>query len=101
EIMGAQHRLILEFVAGYGFVGIAVALMGRAHPVGIVLAAILFGMLYQGGAELSFEKPAITRDMIIVIQGLVILFAGALEYMFRPALVQLFSFAGAPAGQAE
>ncbi|MBD8878344.1 ABC transporter permease [Roseibium polysiphoniae] len=101
EIMGAQHRLLIEFVAGYGFVGIAVALMGRAHPVGIVLAAILFGMLYQGGAELSFEKPAITRDMIIVIQGLVILFAGALEYMFRPALVQLFSFAGAPAGQAD
>ncbi len=98
EIMGAQHRLLLEFVAGYGFVGIAVALMGRAHPVGIVLASILFGMLYQGGAELAFEKPAITRDMIVVIQGLVILFAGALEYMFRPALVQLFSFASTPSG---
>ncbi len=99
EIMGAQHRLLIEFVAGYGFVGIAVALMGRAHPVGIVLAAILFGMLYQGGAELSFEKPAITRDMIVVIQGLVILFAGALEYMFRPALVQLFSFSNTPSGK--
>ncbi|NVK35374.1 MAG: ABC transporter permease, partial [Rhodobacteraceae bacterium] len=91
EIMGAQNRLILEFVGGYGFVGIAVALMGRAHPVGIVLAAILFGMLYQGGAELAFEKPTISRDMIVVIQGLVILFAGALEYMFRPSLVRLFA----------
>ncbi|MBD8892349.1 ABC transporter permease [Roseibium litorale] len=100
EIMGAQNRLLLEFVSGYGFVGIAVALMGRAHPVGIVLSAILFGMLYQGGAELSFEMPAITRDMIVVIQGLVILFAGALEYMFRPALVQMFSFARTPATQA-
>ena len=60
--------------------------MGRAHPVGIVLAALLFGMLYQGGAELAFDMPAITRDMIVVIQGLVILFAGALEHMFRPAL---------------
>ncbi|MEJ8476222.1 ABC transporter permease [Roseibium algae] len=96
EIMGAQHRLLIEFVAGYGFVGIAVALMGRAHPVGIVLSAVLFGMLYQGGAELAFEIPAITRDMIVVIQGLVILFAGALEYMFRPALVQLFNFSSAP-----
>jgi ABC-type uncharacterized transport system permease subunit len=38
EIMGSQHRLLLDFVTGYGFVGIAVALMGRAHPVGIVLA---------------------------------------------------------------
>ena len=99
EIMGSQHRLLLEFVTGYGFVGIAVALMGRAHPVGIVLAAILFGMLYQGGAELSFEKPAITRDMIIVIQGLVILFAGALEHMFRPALIQVFTFSRSPAQQ--
>lgn len=91
EIMGSQHRLLIDFVTGYGFVGIAVALMGRAHPVGIILAAILFGMLYQGGAELSFEMPNITRDMIIVIQGLVILFAGALEYMFRPAIIRLFT----------
>lgn len=90
EIMGSQHRLLIDFVTGYGFVGIAVALMGRAHPIGIILAAILFGMLYQGGAELSFEMPNITRDMIIVIQGLVILFAGALEHMFRPYVVRLF-----------
>ena len=90
EVMGAQNRLLLEFVSGYGFVGIAVALMGRGHPVGIVLAAILFGMLYQGGAELAFEIPAITREMIVVIQGLVILFAGALEHLFRPSLEILF-----------
>ncbi|WP_067220057.1 ABC transporter permease [Stappia indica] len=90
EIMGSQHRLLIEFVAGYGFVGIAVALMGRAHPIGIVFAAILFGMLYQGGAELAFEMPTITRDMIVVIQGLVILFAGALEHMFRPVLLRIF-----------
>ncbi|WP_349359342.1 ABC transporter permease [Stappia sp.] len=97
EIMGSQHRLLIEFVSGYGFVGIAVALMGRAHPVGILLAAILFGMLYQGGAELAFEMPAITRDMIVVIQALVILFAGALEHMFRPALLRLFGVLAAPA----
>jgi ABC-type uncharacterized transport system permease subunit len=83
ELMGYQHRLILEFSAGYGFVGIAVALMGRAHPAGIVLAALLFGMLYQGGAELSFEHPKITRDMIVVMGGIVILMAGALEGLFR------------------
>ena len=89
EVMGVQHRLVLDFTAGYGFVGIAVALMGRGHPVGIVLAAILFGMLYQGGAELAFEMPNISRDMIVIIQGLVILFAGALEHMFRPAITRL------------
>lgn len=89
-VMGEQTRLELDFVAGAGFVGIAVALMGRSHPVGIVIAAILFGMLYQGGAELAFDMPNISRDMIIVIQGLVILFAGALEHMFRPAITGFF-----------
>jgi ABC-type uncharacterized transport system permease subunit len=90
-IMGDQHHTALDFVAGAGFVGIAVALMGRSHPIGIVPAAILFGMLYQGGAELAFEMPNISRDMIVIIQGLVILFAGALEHMFRPAIQTLFA----------
>lgn len=89
-VMGASARLQVEFVGGAGFVGIAVSLMGRNHPLGILLAALLFGVLYQGGGELSFDMPNITRDMIVVIQGLVILFAGALEYMFRPALVRLY-----------
>ncbi len=90
-IMGDQHRVQLDFVTGAGFVGIAVALMGRAHPVGIIPAAILFGALYQGGAELSFEIPHISRDMIVIIQGLVILFAGALENMFRPQVQAIFA----------
>ncbi|MEQ8400818.1 MAG: ABC transporter permease [Roseitalea porphyridii] len=93
-VMGDQQRLQMNFVAGAGFVGIAVALMGRSHPAGIIPAAILFGMLYQGGAELSFEMPTISRDMIVIIQGLVILFAGALEHMFRPTIARLFHMAG-------
>jgi general nucleoside transport system permease protein len=90
EVLGVQHRLLLEFAGGAGFVGIAVALMGRSHPMGIVLAAMLFGLLYQGGTELSFAVPTISRDMIVVIQGLVILFMGALEYAFQPWLSALF-----------
>ena len=90
EILAVQHLVVLEFVQGAGFVGIAVALMGRSHPVGIVLAALLFGLLYQGGTELSFAIPKISRDMIVVIQGLVILFMGAFEQAFRPWLVALF-----------
>lgn len=90
-VMGDQNRLQLDFVTGAGFVGIAVALMGRSHPAGIVPAAILFGMLYQGGAELAFEMPHISRDMIVIIQGLVILFAGALEHMFRPTIQSIFA----------
>ena len=90
EVLGAQHRLLLEYVQGAGFVGIAVALMGRNHPIGIVLAAMLFGLLYQGGTELSFAKQHINRDMVVVIQGLIILFMGALEQAFRPWLNALF-----------
>ena len=90
EIMGVQHRLLLDFTGGYGFVGIAVALMGRNHPIGVFLAALLFGALYQGGTELSFEMPTITRHMVVVIQGLVILFSGALEHMFRPRIESFF-----------
>ncbi|AVH40167.1 ABC transporter permease [Agrobacterium tumefaciens] len=89
-VMGASARLQVEFVGGAGFVGIAVSLMGRSHPLGIIFAALLFGILYQGGADLSFEMPNITREMIVVIQGLVILFAGALEYMYRPAVVRIY-----------
>lgn len=90
EITGYHHRLLLHFSGGYGFVGIAVALMGRSHPVGVCLAALLFGALYQGGAELSFEIPTITRELVIVIQGLVIIFAGALEFMFKPQVEAVF-----------
>lgn len=96
EVLGAQHRLTLGFTGGYGFVGIAVALMGRGHPIGIVLAALLFGALYQGGAELAFDMPRVNRDMVVVIQGLVILFAGALEHMFRPWLEARFARPAVP-----
>ncbi len=97
EILGVHHRLMLDFTGGYGFVGIAVALMGRNHPVGIFLAALLFGALYQGGTELSFEMPNITRHLVVVIQGLVILFSGALENMFRPRIEALFTRRARPA----
>lgn len=84
EVLGVHHRLLLDFAVGYGFGGIAVALMGRNHPVGIAAAGILFGVLQQGGSELSFEMPQITREMVLAMQGLVILFSGALSAMVRP-----------------
>jgi len=91
EILGVQHKLVLNFSAGYGFTGIAVALMGRNHPIGIVMASLLFGALYQGGAELDFEFKSITREMVLVIQGLIILFSGALAHMFVPWLIRVFA----------
>ena len=89
EVMGVQHRLLINFPGGAGYVGIAVALMGRSHPVGIVLAAILFGALYQGGSELTFDMPKLTRDMVVVIQGLIILVCGALEHALRRPIAAL------------
>jgi simple sugar transport system permease protein len=89
-VMGYQHRLVLDYVGGAGFVGIAVSLMGRSHPVGVLLASVLFGILYQGGAELAFEMPKITREMIVVIQALVILFTGALENLVRGPVERAF-----------
>ncbi len=89
-VMGEAERLVIDPVQGAGFVGIAVALMGRSHPVGVFLAALLFGMLYQGGAELEFEMPAVSREMLLVIQALVILFTGALDNMVRMPVERLF-----------
>ena len=90
SVVGEAERLLIDAVQGAGFVGIAVALMGRSHPFGTFLAAILFGVLYQGGVELEFEMPAVSREMIVVIQALVILFTGALDNMIRTPLERLF-----------
>jgi ABC-type uncharacterized transport system permease subunit len=91
ELMGSQHRILIDFPGGAGFVGIAVALMGRNHPLGILAAAALFGGLYQGGSQLSFDLPKINRDMVVVIQGLVILLCGAMENVFRAPLAALLA----------
>ncbi len=90
SIMGSTHYLSLNFPAGAGFIGIAIALMGRQHPVGIFLSAMLFGALIQGGFDLSLEKPNIPQETFIFIQGLIILFCGALENFYaRPLLALL------------
>jgi simple sugar transport system permease protein len=91
-VMGEAQRLILNSVEGAGFIGIAVALMGRSHPLGVLLAALLFGFLYQGGAELALWTK-IPRELIVVIQALVILFTGALDNMVRRPVEALFLMA--------
>ncbi|CUH83080.1 ABC transporter permease [Thalassovita mediterranea] len=89
NVMGESERLVLNAVEGAGFIGIAVSLMGRNHPFGVFLAAILFGFLYQGGAELALWTN-IPRELIVVIQALVILFTGALDNMVRMPLERIF-----------
>ncbi|MGB7241185.1 MAG: ABC transporter permease [Sulfitobacter sp.] len=89
NVMGEAERLVLNATEGAGFIGIAVALMGRSHPFGVFLAAILFGFLYQGGAELALWT-SIPRELIVVVQALVILFTGALDNMVRIPLERIF-----------
>ncbi|GLK62653.1 ABC transporter permease [Paracoccus kondratievae] len=89
NVMGEAERLVLNAVEGAGFIGIAVALMGRNHPLGVFLAALLFGFLYQGGGELALWT-SIPRELIVIIQALVILFTGALDNMVRMPLERLF-----------
>ena len=94
EIAGVNGRLLLEFVSGAGFTGIAVSLMGRNHPVGIVLASILFGALFQGGAEVAFDVPGFSRDMVVMLQGFIVLFSGAMVYVIAPLLSRALRLAG-------
>lgn len=89
SVMGSTHYLSLNFVGGAGFIGIAIALMGRQHPVGIFLSSVLFGALIQGGFDLSLEKPNIPTETFIFIQGLIILFCGAMENFYAPAISAL------------
>ncbi|KQQ92051.1 ABC transporter permease [Massilia sp. Leaf139] len=91
SVMGSTHYLSLNFPAGAGFVGIAIALMGRQHPVGIFLSSVLFGALIQGGFDLSLEKPNIPVETFVFIQGLIILFCGAMENFYAPAVLKLIN----------
>ncbi len=75
-VMGVLHRFITNFSPGYGFTGIAVAVMGKNRPWGVLLAALLFGALEAGGMSMQlFAK--IPKDLMTVVQGLVILFVAA------------------------
>jgi simple sugar transport system permease protein len=89
NVMGEAERLVMNSAEGAGFIGIAVALMGRSHPAGVFLAALLFGFLYQGGAELALWT-SIPRELIVVIQALVILFTGALPNLVKIPLEKVF-----------
>ena len=91
ELAGVQH-LLLDYVMGAGFTGIAVSLIGRNHPLGIVLASLLFGAIYQGGAELAFEIPGFSRDMVTTLQGLIVLFSGAMAQVAAPGLARIYGW---------
>ncbi len=76
QVLGTDHWVGQGFSAGYGFDAIALALIGNSHPLGVVLAGILFGIL-RGGATAMQSLAGIPVDIISVIQGLVIIFVAA------------------------
>ena len=73
EVLGNAHSFKIGFSADYGFVGIAVALVARGNLLGILPAALLFGILQKGSGSLDLETDKITRDLSYIIQGLIVL----------------------------
>jgi simple sugar transport system permease protein len=69
-VMGYKHYFEQGFTAGVGYLGIAVALLGRNHPLGVVLAALLFGTLSQGGLVINKVIP---KEIVDVLQAVIIL----------------------------
>jgi simple sugar transport system permease protein len=76
QVLGVDHWVGAGFSAGYGFDSIALALLGKSHPLGVVLAALLFGVLRSGATNMQ-SVSRIPIDLISVIQGLVIIFVAA------------------------
>lgn len=81
RVLGLHHRYIQGFSPGYGFIGIAVALLGRNSPVGIFMAALLFGILDNGGAYMA-RVAKTPQEIVNVVQGIIIFFVAS-EYGFR------------------
>jgi simple sugar transport system permease protein len=82
EVLGYRYRYYDSFSAGYGFTGIAVALLGRNHPLGVIVASLLFGALLRGGLFVDIFTEHVSKDLVMVLQGLIILFVAA-EALFR------------------
>lgn len=85
EVSGLNYRHELGFSTGYGFDAIAIALLGKSHPLGVVLAAILFGAMRNGATQMQFDTQ-IPVDVISVIQALILLFVAAdaiVRYIYR------------------
>ena len=76
EVTALNHRHELGFSSGYGFDAIAIALLGKNHPVGVVLAALLFGAMRNGATRMQFLTQ-IPVDIISIIQSLILLFVSA------------------------
>jgi simple sugar transport system permease protein len=71
QLLGVFHRYTIDFPTGYGFTGIAVALLGRNHPVGMALGALLFGFMDRSAQILDLN--AIPKEIVVIMQGVILL----------------------------
>ena len=85
EVTGLNYRHELGFSIGYGFDAIAIALLGKSHPLGVVLAAILFAAMRNGATRMQFLTQ-LPVDLISMLQALILLFVAAdaiIRYIYR------------------
>ena len=93
QVLGVDHWVGQGFSAGYGFDSIALALLGKSHPIGVVLSALLFGFLRSGATRMQ-SMAGIPIDIISIIQGLVVIFVAA------PAIIRwIYRIRTAPASE--
>jgi general nucleoside transport system permease protein len=75
QVMGDKHRFLYEIFEGKGFDGIGVALIGKNHPFGVVLAAVLFGVLEFGGFSASVQTSGrVPREIILILKAIILVF---------------------------
>jgi simple sugar transport system permease protein len=82
EVSGVHHRLRLDISIGYGFTGIIIALLGRLHPVGVVLAAIFFGALVNGALAMQIAT-GVPVALVNAIQGITLIFLLTADVLAR------------------
>ncbi|MBW8012457.1 MAG: ABC transporter permease [Chloroflexi bacterium] len=82
EVLGLNHNLAPAAATGYGFDGIAIALLGKSQPLGVVLSALLFGTLRNGGNTLKRPPTSVPIDLILIMQAFILVFVAA------PAIVR-------------
>jgi ABC-type uncharacterized transport system permease subunit len=79
EVLGNRYLYYHDFSGEVGFWGIAVALLGRNHPVGVLFAALFFAVLQRGGIFVDIETQFVSKDLVEVLQAIVILFVASLQ----------------------
>ncbi len=79
EVLGYQHGYLHGFSNNWGFFGIAVALLGRNHPLGVLIAAVFFAVVIRGGLFIDIDTKFITKDLVEVLQAIIIILVASLQ----------------------